>query len=262
MFDLRHLSLLLIFTTGLTVTLLTPPFAQQADYHQFADNRALLGIPWCMDVISNLGFMLAGLSGLFFQRRFAAMPYPFNRWLPWYCLSLIAVGLGSIYYHLAPSNHTLLWDRLPMTVTFSLFFCLVMASHVSINMALRMLPVMIVSGIASTLYWYTSEVNHAGDLRFYAAFQFLPMLLAILMLIQFPATILKKRWLTLTLAMYALAKILEHADIAIFSHTGFISGHTLKHLVAAIGACGVILSAVARYAFSRRSPFPESETAR
>ena len=45
--------------------------------------------------------------------------------------------------------------------------------------------------------------------------------------------------LAVTLAvLYALAKVLEHFDRSVYAVTGFVSGRTLKHVLAAAGtAC-------------------------
>lgn len=261
MIDVRHLTLLVTLTGGLAATLLATPFAQDPHYHQFADTRHLLGIPFCLDVLSNMGFALAGFCGLLILRSITHLPTVMKRWLIAYCCSLLLVAAGSAYYHLAPSNQTLVWDRLPMTFTFSLFFGLMVASHISARLAKVLLPWLILAGAGSVMYWHHSEMAGAGDLRFYAAFQFLPMVLSLLMLLLFPSRYLAKASLALTLLLYGLAKLAEHGDAAIFAATGSLSGHTLKHLLAAAGAWTVIQAAQARYASADRSPSRESGTA-
>lgn len=240
MLNLRHVALLLFLAAGITVTLLVPPFAQPHAFHDFADTRSWLGIPNAMDVLSNLGFVIVGLLGLFARFNLRALPAPYSRWLTGYSLSLLAVAAGSIYYHLAPHHLGLMWDRAAMTLAFSYFFCFVLASQVSLPLARRLLPPMLLAGLGSTLYWFYSEANGAGDLRFYAAFQFLPLGLAVLMLALFPSGPLSKTWLSLTLLCYVAAKMLETADLHIFECSGFVSGHSLKHLLAALGAWCVI----------------------
>ena len=261
MIDVRHITLLVTLTGGVAATLLAAPFAQDPHYHQFADTRHLLGIPFCLDVLSNLGFALAGLCGLFTLHSITHLPTVMKRWLIAYCWSLLLVAAGSAYYHLAPSNQTLVWDRLPMTFAFSLFFGLMIASHLSIALAKKVLPWLVLAGAGSVMYWHHSEVTGAGDLRFYAAFQFLPMVLSLMMLLLFPSRDLAKTSLALTLLLYALAKLAELGDGTIYAATGSLSGHTLKHLLAAAGAWTVIQAAQARYAFADRSPSRESGTA-
>lgn len=244
MLNLRHVFLLIILATGLTVTFIIPPFPQSIEFHDFADSRQWLGIPNAMDVLSNLGFVIVGLLGLRAARIRNTRSAIYSTWLTGYSLSLLLVAAGSAYYHLAPNHLGLLWDRAAMTIAFSFYFCLVMASQVSLPLAKKLLPLMLLTGPITTLQWYLSEVSGAGDLRFYAAFQFLPMILAILMLALFPAGALSRRWLALTLAGYLAAKLLEIADVSLFQQSGFVSGHTLKHLVAALASWCVIPAVV------------------
>ena len=44
-----------------------------------------------------------------------------------------------------------------------------------------------------------------------------------------------------TLGLYGAAKVLESADGLVFRVTGFVSGHTLKHLVAALAGAALIV---------------------
>src|SRR5574340_1262763 len=105
--------LLAITMAGLAWTL--PRIPQPLQYHDFADRRACFGVANCFDTASNALFMLAGLAGLHFlfskrgRRAFIdareALPYRL------FFLAAILVGLGSGYYHLAPDNGRLIWDR-------------------------------------------------------------------------------------------------------------------------------------------------------
>ena len=45
-----------------------PAIPQNSDYHNFADQRALWGIPHFGDVLSNLPFVLVGFWGLWVCR--------------------------------------------------------------------------------------------------------------------------------------------------------------------------------------------------
>lgn len=45
---------------------LLPPIPQSQIYHGFADQRALLGLPHCLDVSSNVPFLIFGVWGIFF----------------------------------------------------------------------------------------------------------------------------------------------------------------------------------------------------
>src|SRR5262249_17247036 len=87
-------------------------------YHQFADTRTLLGVPKGLDVLSNLAFAVVGLAGMWLLAgRGRALRDPRERW-PWWVFfaGVTLTSLGSAWYHLAPSNASLVWDRLPMSV--------------------------------------------------------------------------------------------------------------------------------------------------
>ena len=54
---------LVLAATSLPGLLLLPPIAQDQSYHQFADQRTLLGIPNFWNVVSNLPFIAIGATG-------------------------------------------------------------------------------------------------------------------------------------------------------------------------------------------------------
>jgi hypothetical protein len=104
---------------------LLPPIPQSQAYHSFADQRTMLGIPRCLDVVSNAPFLLVGLLGIAFLIRRPAQDEPAHfiesreRWhYFFFFLGVTLTSLGSSYYHLAPGNERLVWDRLPMTLGF------------------------------------------------------------------------------------------------------------------------------------------------
>jgi hypothetical protein len=98
--------------------LLHGPIPQLEHYHEFADARALFGLPNAADVLSNVGFALVGLWGFFALRGHRHHPGIEAAW-PAYCVFLAAITLtafGSSFYHLAPDNDRLVWDRLPIAL--------------------------------------------------------------------------------------------------------------------------------------------------
>lgn len=260
--NVRHCILLVIMTAGISATCFMDPFPQVQTYHLFADQRSAFNLSRFMDVVSNVGFLLAGILGLLQIKRTRSLPTPLQHWLQYYSLSLIFVAAGSAWYHHAPSNHSLIWDRLPMTVSFSFFFALITATHLSLAFAKKILPMLLLIGIGVTTYWYLTELRGEGDLRFYAAFQFLGLGLACLIMTMFPARLLNKTPLVMTVLLYLLAKGFESADTLLFEFTQTISGHTLKHLISALGAYCVIQSVPVQYASAHQSTFPECETGR
>jgi hypothetical protein len=90
--------------------------------------------------------------------------------------------------------------------------------------------------------WVVSEHQGASDLRLYVLVQFLPMLLIPLILLLYPSRLTRAGLLWTLLALYAAAKALEHFDTAVFEHLGLLSGHTLKHLLAAGSLYGLLVA--------------------
>jgi hypothetical protein len=238
-----------------------PPLAQPQSYHSFADQRTLLGIPHCLNVVSNLPFLLIGAAGLHFVfRRDAVGPgRPFltaaERWP--YTLLFLGVGLtafGSAYYHLDPTNDRLVWDRLPMAVAFMGLFAALLGERLGPGVGRRLLVPLVLLGLGSVLYWHWTEQLGRGDLRPYYLVQFYPLLGIPLLLLLFPPRYTGTGWLFAALGWYVLAKFLEHPfDADVYNHLRHvISGHTLKHLAAAAGAWALLRMLQSRHP----SPLP------
>jgi len=225
-----------------------PPIPQDPAYHAFADTRAWAGILNFGDVVSNLGFLIVGFMGLRLCMG-RGVDGASRSWTVFF-FGVLLVALGSGYYHWTPNSETLAWDRLPMTVAFMALFAALVAEYVRPEMERTLLRAAIATGILSVIWW-----RYTGDLRFYAWVQFAPLLAILFMAIAFPARFSGGRYLVLGLAFYALAKVAEHWDIAIFAATSqTVSGHSLKHLLATGAPCCVYLMLRDRKAVTRTPP--------
>jgi D-alanyl-lipoteichoic acid acyltransferase DltB (MBOAT superfamily) len=200
---------------------------QSQAYHDFADQRVLLGMPNVLDVASNLAFLIVGAYGIALclgERR----PRAVASWTTLF-IGTALVSLGSAYYHWAPSDATLVWDRLPMTLGFMALFVALLAEHVGERLERALLAPALVAGVASVVWW-----RWTGDLRFYLWVQFAPLLCIPLVLLLFSERYSHRRYLAYGLGLYVLAKLAEFTDRGVFELTGHVvSGHTLKHLLAA-----------------------------
>ena len=236
----NRLGLILIGITCLTAVIAIcsmDPIAQDASYHDFSDSREILGIQNFWNVLSNLAFLLVGLSGIYqlvVRDRLTTMSG--MRFIYFFLFAgVVLVAIGSSYYHLYPDNRTLVWDRLPMTVTFMALFCIVVAEFVSSYWARLLFVPLAIAGAGSVLFWYFGEANGQGDLRVYVLVQFLPILLIPQMLLCFRSSFSKPSVYWILLLTYIIAKLFEHFDAEVHSVLGIISGHSIKHLIAAIG---------------------------
>lgn len=211
-----------------------PKLAQDTGYHLFADTRGVFGINNWGNVLSNAGFIIAGITGLIRSRHLSFNTAVFI-WR-FFFVAVVIVGIGSAYYHWSPSNDTLLWDRLPMTLGFAALVAGMSAERLGLRAGRLLFGPLVFSGALSVLYWWLTEQAGAGDLRPYILVQFLPMLLVPLMIVLFPKEGKYNRPYWILLASYVVAKGVEWQDGNIFTLTGqLVSGHTLKHLAASLG---------------------------
>lgn len=203
-----------------------PPISQDLAYHKFADTRALLGINNFFDVVSNLPFMFAGLLGLCGIYKYWGINSSWS-WLILFA-AIFLVALGSSYYHFNPENKTLTWDRLPMAIGFMALFVIVLSDYVNNKLEKWLLIPMCLVGIASVIYWHITD-----DLRIYAWVQFVSIALLLIIILAYKPSHLKTKYLLYAFVFYTLSKLAEHFDQQIFEWLGyFVSGHTIKHLLA------------------------------
>mmetsp|Transcript_3706 Transcript_3706/g.5650 ORF Transcript_3706/g.5650 Transcript_3706/m.5650 type:complete len:318 (-) Transcript_3706:2338-3291(-) len=260
------LSLLLTMTLVSMFFLFVEPINQQQKYHDFADKRLFLCachsdglflppnseirrnrkagfvIPNFGDVMSNFVILIGGLSGTILLRlKDVGEVDEIRLWqlkvcLPIFFYSTIAISLGSTYYHWNPSNQTLVWDRLPMTVAFVSIFCYILEDYLEPGIGSSLLSPLIFIGVMSVLYW-----NWTDDLRLYALVQFLPLGVMTVLVMFCQSRYGGVMQHALALMLYALAKMCEDRDYEIWRTTKkTISGHSLKHILA--GMASVMIS--------------------
>jgi hypothetical protein len=222
-----------------------PPIAQPLSYHDFADRRAIFGVPRFFDVASNIAFLAAGVLGLaIVVVRRAAFASPAGRW-PYvaFFAGLVLTSIGSAYYHLAPDNARLVWDRLPITTTLAGLLLSQVGDRISVRAANALLLPAIVVGAATVWYWQaTDNLVPYGIAQGYAAIATFAIALA------FPSRYTRGSDLYWAFACFVVAKVCETYDEAIYRLLHVVSGHTLKHLAAA--AAGFVVCAM----LARRRP--------
>jgi hypothetical protein len=149
---------------------------------------------------------------------------------------MLLICAGSSWYHLDPSNASLGWDRLAMTVSFMTAFAFVLGRVTGPGWADRLLWPLVAVGLLSVIYWNLTESAGRGDLRPYALVQFLPGLLIPALLLmrpkQFGAEV--SRWIWLGLVAYVAAKLAEWQDAGLYQIGALLSGHSIKHLLAGL----------------------------
>ena len=213
-----------------------PAIAQEQSYHHFADQRTVLGIPNFWNVVSNIPFLIVGamgINGVIRKNRLTLLPEILPVYLAFF-LGIFLIGIGSGYYHLWPSNTTLVFDRLAMAVSFMAFFTIIISEFISDRVGKRLFFPLLLFGLFSVGYWYFTESKGEGDLRLYVIVQFLPMLLIPLILLLFSPRFSHIALIWSALALYLLSKIAEMSDEILFLILAGVSGHSLKHLFSAL----------------------------
>ncbi len=239
--------LLALSVTAFAIAWWLPPIPQDPAYHHFADQRTLLGVAHFWDTLSNLAFLAVGILGVR-QVMTGGLAGGLPELRSGYLIFFLGVALiagGSGYYHLHPTNERLVWDRLPIAISMMAFFAVVIGERIGASYGRRLLWPLVVAGIAAVVYWGITEARGSGDLRPYALVQFLPMLLIPVILMLFASRFSREAYLWATLLAYAASKGAELQDATVFHFLGGLSGHTLKHLLAA-GSAGLFLLALRR----------------
>ncbi len=234
--------LALIATLAVLMLGVHGPITQWASYHQFADARAWGLLPHAANVLSNLPFALIGAWACW---RLSGQP----GMLAWrlFAAAITLTAIGSSVYHWQPNNATLVVDRLPIAWACATLLCAFLAERVDSRWAdSKALLLALLTSSLAVVWWAVGESRGQGDLRPYVFVQFLPMLLipaALLLNMQpvWPRALPAAAWWT-ALALYGAAKAMEAADHNVLEALGVVSGHSLKHLLAA-GTAGWLLRA-------------------
>lgn len=254
----NHYLLLGLCTLTVIVTAaMLKPVPQDLSYHLFADRRIILGIPNFANVISNLLFLCVGVYGLY-QLKKSFAPKQINYIYAVLFTGIFLTAFGSAWYHYAPGNASLVFDRIPMTLVFMAFLAAAISGWIDIKAGVWLLIPLLLSGIGSVLWWQYTEGKGSGDLRFYAVIQFYPMIIIPLIYLLFASPENNKGlYLLIWVVMwYVVAKLCETFDQPIYTVTGFISGHTIKHIAAAIATLYMVQF------FKRKYILPQSKQVR
>lgn len=222
---------------------LIPAMPQPVAYHDFADQRSMYGIDNFLDVASNVAFALAGAAGLAvalgrrgqFQSGIERWPYVV------FFVGVLLTAAGSAYYHLAPDNETLFWDRLPMTIAFMALVASQVVDRINTRAGLALLVPMLLLGVASVVYWRITERAGAGNVMPYGILQAYSMAVLLVMAALTPSRYSLGHYLYWVFGWYLLSKFFETFDVEVMGLGEVVSGHTLKHLSAAIAPVAVCL---------------------
>jgi hypothetical protein len=231
------LFLVLVFIIALLVK---GPIPQDQNYHDFADQRKLLGIPHFFDVITNLPFAIVGFLGLLAVRN--GQEKELKLITSTLFSGFLLLTIGSSYYHLNPNNNTLVYDRIPMVIIFMSFFAFIIHDQIGRRKGFNAFIILNIIGISSVIYWAVSESIGHGDLRWYGMVQFFPILAIPLILVLYKSTLVPWKEIILIFIFFGLAKLTEKFDKEIYNYLlSIISGHSLKHLLMAVAEYEIVV---------------------
>ena len=240
----RNVRLIIVYgmlAAAVVAVFFMPPIEQDSSYHHFADKRQFFGVPRALNVLSNLPFLFIGLWGMRVMLDRCTIATRIER-TAYFILALgvTLTCLGSAYYHADPSNARLVWDRLPMSLAFVTLSVAVVSERISQVAGRLLLWPLLLAGLGSVAYWRWTEAQQHGDLRAYVLVQFLPLLAIPAIILLFPAKHTHTGYIFIAIGFYTSAKAMEALDHQVYDFTGFVSGHTIKHLLAAAAAWWLI----------------------
>lgn len=252
----RHLPAAIAFMV-IAAMLAHGVIVQPAGYHDFADHSSLAGLPHAADVFSNIGFALVGLWGWWRLAGQAAHPRLAAGWFGYRLLliGLVLTAAGSAYYHLAPDDARLIWDRLPIALACAGLLAAVRAETVLAAARARgkggcdarsEAALLALFAVASVAWWHFTNDAGQGDLRPYLLLQLLPIVLIPLWQWLHGSERRDRVYFGAALAVYVLAKLAELNDHAFLAANGLLSGHTLKHVLATLAAWLIVRRLVER----------------
>lgn len=240
-FSSKELSLIGSLTVFIIIAIVLPHTEQYAHYHNFADQRTFFNLHYAMDVLSNVLFLIMGIWGLI---RIKLCGDSLPRAWRFFCLVFFAgfvlTFLGSSWYHLFPIDSRLVVDRLGMAVIFAGLLGLSACERISTRAGFWVLLVLLLGSVASLWIW-----RETGNFSPWAVVQAGGMLMVLWLACLKQADAkdgsMPHTALGIVILWYALAKVCELFDHNFFlwSHS-IISGHSLKHLIAACAALPIL----------------------
>jgi hypothetical protein len=214
---------------------------QDPGYHLFADTRTCLGIPNFFNVASNLAFLVVGGAGLLEMSR-AAPDHGLRfgaRGEVWIFIALfvgtLLVTFGSGYYHLVPNNPRLFWDRMPMAIVGSAFVGAIIADRFGARAGVVALAVLAVVSAGALIYWRSTIGAGPDNVWPYFATVYGSLIFGVVAMLLFPSRYTHAYVTWIAVAIYVVAMAFDTwLDEPLYTVGGILSGHSLKHMLAAV----------------------------
>ena len=241
---MKSLLLILIAVAAVAATWYgVPAFPQDPAYHNFADTRQLYGINNFWNIATNAVILVVAIAGIIRSTRLSEVHVyaGLRRQFGILFTAALLTALASAWYHLQPGNTSLVVDRLGIAVVIAAFLSVVISIYISSFGGKLLLWPLIAAGLASVIYWHRTELAGAGDLRFYALAQYLPIAMVLIILSAYRGIQRPTITLMTAILLYGAAKAAEHFDAEVLEYSGVLSGHSVKHILAGLGLLMVYL---------------------
>jgi hypothetical protein len=158
--NLRDYLLLIITAVAIGGIFFLEPIPQDQEYHQFVDQRNVLGMPNFLDVITNFPFIIIGIAGIYFSKKINELQLKVISFTLF--VGFILLTFGSGYYHMYPNDYTLVFDRIPMSIIFMSFFAIFIYDYINPKIGFYLFFILLGLGILSVIYWYYTETCRKG----------------------------------------------------------------------------------------------------
>jgi hypothetical protein len=181
-------------------------------------------------VLSNLPFVVvAALAALHLARRSTDA----FAWLA--CAGVAGIGLGSGGYHVAPCDALLALDWAPIVLALAWITAAVVADRHGRRAGVIAVVVGTSAALVAVAIWYLGGgTSGGGDMTAYVTVQLAGVALPLAVALSAPGRI-RASHLAAALAGFLLARLFASRDAALLDAIG-ISGHSLKHVAAALAA--------------------------
>src|SRR5205085_1371551 len=120
-------------------------------------------------------------------------------------------------YHLMPLDDRLMWDRLPIAVSFMALISALAGDRLGGRRAVELLTPLVLLGAASVLYWRWSALHAAESIVPYALVQYGGLLAIVILAARVPSRYTRTHDVLIAVAMYVVAKIAELLDAPIYA---------------------------------------------
>jgi hypothetical protein len=207
------------------------PVELSARAHQYADDRAWLGVAGAANIWVNAAMVAAGAWG---WRATRGSRWPSHLRTPWQLFQLCAIvsAIAAALYHARPQDTLFVLAHIATASGFVMLTFGLLAERVHARFGSLAVCLVVLLGIALTgsAMLFAQSQGAGLDMRPLLLLEILPVLVIPAGALSLPGRSTEVFDWIVVLTLYALAKLFEIGDAVILEASGWISGHTLMHL--------------------------------